>query len=46
MGFLLNDAPIEKEDVTAIIKSKGTHELHKILRTGYLKRTRASRRKY
>ena len=46
MGFLLNGSPIEKEDVSEIIRSKGTNDLHRILRTGYMKKTRASRRKY
>jgi len=46
LGFLLNGSPIEKEDVSAIIRSKGTSDLHKVLRTGYMKKTRANRRKY
>lgn len=46
MGFLLNGNPVEKEDVSAIIRSRGKNDLHKVLRTGYLKKTRVNRRKY
>jgi hypothetical protein len=42
-GFLVNGKIIEKQDVLAIIKSKPKDELHGLLRSGYLSRTKHSR---
>jgi hypothetical protein len=36
---------LEREYVTAIIKSRGNDELHKILRNGYMSKTKANRSK-
>ena len=42
-GYALNGNPITKEYVKAVIKSKTNDKLHRILKSGYLKRTKHSR---
>jgi hypothetical protein len=42
-GITMNGKPIKKEDVLAVIKGNPSDELHKILKSGYLKRTKHSR---
>jgi uncharacterized protein YaaQ len=42
-GYLKNGNPIEKGYITAIINGKTADELHRILKSGYLKRTKRSR---
>jgi hypothetical protein len=42
-GFLIDGKPVEKEYVTAVINGKVTDELHRILKSGYIKRTKHSR---
>lgn len=48
MGYSIEGRPYEGTDITNIIKGKGkgNDELHKLIRKGYLYKTRASRRKY
>ena len=45
MGYLYDGRAFEKEDISNIIKSKPTNDLHKLIKSGYLKKTRHSRRK-
>lgn len=45
MGYSNGSRPFEKEDISNIIKSKPTGELHKLIRSGFLKKTRHTRRK-
>lgn len=44
LGFRLNDSEIETKDISTILRKRGANDLHKVLRTLYLKKTRASRR--
>jgi hypothetical protein len=44
-GITMSGKPITKEDVLSVIKGKANDELHKILKSGYLKRTKHSRSK-
>ncbi len=46
LGYSIDGRPYTSEDVSAVIKSRGNDELHKLIRTGYLRKTRHSRRKY
>jgi len=43
-GFTLNGKEIERNYITEVIKSKPKDELHKILKSGYLYKTRSNRR--
>jgi len=45
MGYSNGSRPFEKEDISNIIKSKPTGDLHKLIRSGYLKKTRHLRSK-
>ena len=36
---------LEREYVTSIIKSKGKDELHKLMRSGYMEKTKSNRKK-
>ena len=45
MGYSNEGQPFEKEDISNIIKSKPSNELHKLIRSGFLKKTRHTRRK-
>ncbi|KAA0941644.1 hypothetical protein FQ087_21055 [Sporosarcina sp. ANT_H38] len=46
LGYLKSDGqPFEKEDISNIIKGKPTNDLHKLIKTGFLKKTRHTRRK-
>ncbi|MBT2659383.1 hypothetical protein J7E81_30115 [Bacillus sp. ISL-18] len=42
-GIQLDDKPVDKEYVTSVIKGKTKDELHRILKTGYLRKTKHSR---
>jgi hypothetical protein len=44
-GYLINGLPIDKEYVSCVINQKPADELHRILKSGYLKRTKHSRHK-
>lgn len=44
-GYSNEGLPFEKEDISAIIMNKPTNELHKVIRSGFLKKTRHNRRK-
>jgi hypothetical protein len=45
MGITLDGRTFEEADVRSVINGKGNDELHKIVRSGYLYKTRPSRRK-
>lgn len=42
-GYTINGETIGREYVTAIINGKASDELHRILKSGYVKRTKHSR---
>lgn len=44
-GFSKEGKPIESEDVRTVLNRRGEHELHKTIRTVYMKRTRPARRR-
>ncbi|MCM3692207.1 hypothetical protein [Neobacillus niacini] len=44
-GIKMNGKVITKEDVLGIIKGRPTDELHKLLKSGYMTRTKYSRKK-
>lgn len=45
MNLAFVDAPIEVDDVREVLSSRGSSELHKLMRSFYLKRTRSNRRR-
>jgi hypothetical protein len=45
MGYSNGSRPFEKEDISNIIKSKPTADLNKLIRKGYLKKSRHLRSK-
>ncbi|MEK5070237.1 hypothetical protein [Sporosarcina sp. FSL K6-1508] len=45
LGYSNDGRPFEKEDITNIIKGKPTNDLHKLIKSGFLKKTRHTRRK-
>lgn len=45
VGMTITRRPVGSADVSDAIKAKGNDELHKIVRSGYLYKTRAARRK-
>lgn len=47
LGYTIDGRPYEGEDISSVIKGKGkgNDELHKVMRSGYLHKTRQSRRK-
>lgn len=44
-GYRINNQLITQEQVSEIIRGKATDELHKIIKTGYLRKTLHQRRK-
>lgn len=45
LGYSIDGRPFEGGDISSVIKGKGNDELHKVIRSGYLRKTRHSRRK-
>lgn len=45
MQLFFLEADIEVDDVRKVLNSQGKNELHKLMKTFYLKRTRSSRRR-
>lgn len=39
-GFTLNGKEIENKDIVDVLTSKGTDDLHRLIRSGYLLKTR------
>ena len=40
MGYLIHGQPYKGTDITDVIRGKGNDELHKVIRSGYLLKTR------
>ena len=45
LGYSIDGRPYEGTDISFVIKGKGNDELHKVIRSGYLRKTRHTRRK-
>ncbi|MEK5069733.1 hypothetical protein [Sporosarcina sp. FSL K6-1508] len=45
LGYSNDGQPFEKEDISNVIKSRPTGDLHKLIKSGFLKKTRHTRRK-
>lgn len=45
LGFEYNGRQLEQQDVTNIIKSKTMDELHRLVKIGFLKKTKAHRKR-
>lgn len=43
-GWLVDKNPVEVEDVRKVLRKRGINDLHKIIRSGYYKRTLPTRR--
>lgn len=45
LGYSIEGRPYEGADISAVIRGKGNSDLHKVIRSGYLLKTRHSRTK-
>lgn len=43
-GYMKNGSPINTKDVSEIIKSRSSDKLHRLIRSGYLQRTKHNRK--